>query len=56
VLVEADRCDRLGLIFYGKVLATGAPADIRRFGASDNLEQAFLTLASKEPVAKEALR
>jgi ABC-2 type transport system ATP-binding protein len=56
VMDEADRCDRLGLIFYGKVLATGTPAEIRRLGSSDNLEQAFLTLSSKEPIAEEALR
>jgi len=45
VMDEADRCQRLGLIQYGRLLAEGSPADIRAQGGSDNLEQAFLALA-----------
>ena len=45
VMDEADRCDRLGLIQYGRLLALGTPAEIRQLGGSDNLETAFLTLA-----------
>ena len=45
VMDEADRCQRLGLIQYGRVLAEGTPADIRAHGGSQNLEEAFLALA-----------
>jgi ABC-2 type transport system ATP-binding protein len=47
VMDEADRCQRLGLIQYGKLLAEGTPADIRRQGGSQNLEEAFLALAGR---------
>jgi ABC-2 type transport system ATP-binding protein len=56
VMDEADRCDRLGLILYGQLLASGTPADIRSLGRSDNLEQAFLTLSSKESLVEGAIR
>jgi len=45
VMDEADRCQRLGLIQYGRLLAEGSPADIRALGGSQNLEEAFLALA-----------
>ena len=45
VMDEADRCQRLGLIQYGRLLAEGSPADIRTQGGSQNLEEAFLNLA-----------
>jgi ABC-2 type transport system ATP-binding protein len=45
VMDEADRCQRLGLIQYGRLLAEGSPADIRAQGGSQNLEEAFLALA-----------
>lgn len=45
VMDEADRCQRLGLIQYGRLLAEGTPADIRAQGGSQNLEEAFLALA-----------
>ena len=45
VMDEADRCQRLGLIQYGRLLAEGTPADIRVQGGSQNLEEAFLSLA-----------
>ena len=45
VMDEASRCDRLGLIRAGRVLAEGTAADlVRRAGAPD-LEAAFLKLA-----------
>ena len=47
VMDEADRCDRLGLIQYGRLLAEGTPADIRVQGGSQNLEEAFLSLAGR---------
>ena len=48
VMDEADRCQRLGLLLYGRVLAEGTPAEIRTMGGSQNLEEAFLALAGRE--------
>ncbi|HEX9363636.1 MAG TPA: ABC transporter ATP-binding protein [Candidatus Dormibacteraeota bacterium] len=47
VMDEADRCQRLGLVQYGRLLAEGSPAEIRAQGQSQNLEQAFLALAGR---------
>ena len=47
VMDEADRCQRLGLIQYGRLLAEGTPIDIRVQGGSQNLEEAFLSLAGR---------
>ena len=47
VMDEADRCQRLGLIQYGRLLAEGSPAEIRAQGGSSNLEEAFLALAGR---------
>jgi ABC-2 type transport system ATP-binding protein len=47
VMDEADRCQRLGLIQYGRLLAEGTPAEIRAMGGSQNLEEAFLALAGR---------
>ena len=48
VMDEADRCDRLGLIRFGRLLASGTPAEIRALAGTDDLEAAFLTLAGQE--------
>jgi ABC-2 type transport system ATP-binding protein len=56
VMDEADRCDRLGLMRNGKLLAMGTPAEIRQQGGSANLEEAFLTLSRAEQAPEEALR
>jgi ABC-2 type transport system ATP-binding protein len=45
VMDEAERCQRLGLIQFGRLLAEGTPAEIRTMGGSQNLEEAFLALA-----------
>jgi ABC-2 type transport system ATP-binding protein len=47
VMDEADRCQRLGLIQYGRLLEEGTPAEIRAKGGSQNLEEAFLSLAGR---------
>jgi ABC-2 type transport system ATP-binding protein len=47
VMDEADRCQRLGLIQYGRLLAEGTPTEIRAMGGSQNLEEAFLALAGR---------
>jgi ABC-2 type transport system ATP-binding protein len=48
VMDEADRCQRLGLIQYGRLLAEGSPVEIRSQGGSQNLEEAFLALAGRK--------
>jgi ABC-2 type transport system ATP-binding protein len=45
VMDEAERCQRLGLVQYGKLLAEGSPDEIRSFAGTNNLEEAFLRLA-----------
>ncbi|HEX9099118.1 MAG TPA: ABC transporter ATP-binding protein [Candidatus Dormibacteraeota bacterium] len=45
VMDEAERCQRLGLIQYGRLLAEGTPNDIRAQAGTNNLEEAFLRLA-----------
>src|SRR3979409_2415575 len=45
VMDEAERCQRLGLIQFGRLLAEGTPTEIRTLGGSENLEAAFLALA-----------
>jgi ABC-2 type transport system ATP-binding protein len=51
VMDEADRCDRLGLIRYGVLLAEGTPGELKALGGSDNLEDAFLALSSRDKAA-----
>ena len=45
VMDEAERCQRLGLIQYGKMLAEGTPDEVRATAGVSNLEEAFLKLA-----------
>jgi len=45
VMDEAERCDRLGLIRFGKLLAEGTVAQIRAKAGVDRLEDAFLKLS-----------
>ncbi len=47
VMDEAERCQRLGLIQYGKVLADGTPTEVRAQAGTNNLEEAFLRLAGR---------
>jgi ABC-2 type transport system ATP-binding protein len=49
VMDEAERCQRLGLVQYGKLLAEGSPDDVRAQAGTPNLEEAFLRLAGKSP-------
>jgi ABC-2 type transport system ATP-binding protein len=45
VMDEASRCDRLGLIRAGRVLAEGSAAELMRRAGTQDLEAAFLKLA-----------
>lgn len=44
VMDEADRCDDLLLMRDGRLLATGAPGELRDRTGADDLEDAFLAL------------
>jgi len=45
VMDEAARCDRLGLIRFGRLLAEGTVTDLLARAGTDSLEDAFLRLA-----------
>jgi len=48
VMDEAERCQRLGLIQYGRLLAEGSPSEVRSQPGTQNLEEAFLKLAGEK--------
>lgn len=43
VMDEADKCDQLGMIRDGKVIAYGTPESLKEQTASSTIEEAFLT-------------
>ena len=45
IMDEAARCDRLGLMRAGQIIAEGSVTDICRAAGADTLEAAFLALA-----------
>jgi ABC-2 type transport system ATP-binding protein len=47
VMDEAERCDRLGLIRFGRLLAEGSAEELRRLAGTDHLEDAFLKLSAE---------
>jgi len=56
VMDEAARCDRLGMIFEGRLLAYGTPREIMERTGTGSVEEAFLALrrASNGDAAKGA--
>ncbi len=46
VMDEAERCDRLGLVRLGKLLAEGSAAELKELAGTSDLEQAFLKLSA----------
>ena len=48
VMDGAERCQRLGLIQYGRLLAEGSPSEVRAQAGTQNLEEAFLKLAGEK--------
>jgi ABC-2 type transport system ATP-binding protein len=49
VMDEAERCDRLGLILDGRLLAEGSADELRAMAGAARLEDAFLQLARRAP-------
>jgi ABC-2 type transport system ATP-binding protein len=45
VMDEAERCQRLGLVRFGRMLAEGTSAELRRLAGVERLEDAFLVLS-----------
>jgi ABC-2 type transport system ATP-binding protein len=52
VMDEAARCDRLGLIRSGRLLAEGTVAELQARAGVDQLEDAFLKLSQLEEVPR----
>jgi ABC-2 type transport system ATP-binding protein len=50
VMDEAERCDRLGLIRFGRLLAEGTVDELLRLAGTSRLEDAFLKLSEEVPV------
>jgi ABC-2 type transport system ATP-binding protein len=49
---KAEYCDRIGLVYRGKLIASGTPDDLKQQAADDEqvdptMEQAFITLINK---------
>ena len=49
---EAERCDRLGFMREGRLLAEGTPQELRTKGGTASLEQAFLAFAGGPDVLR----
>ena len=47
VMDEAERCQRLGLMRFGKLLAEGSAEELRRMAGVERLEEAFLKLSEQ---------
>ena len=45
VMDEAERCERLGLILFGRLLAEGSSRELQERAGAASLEEAFLKLA-----------
>ena len=54
VMDEADRCDRLALIFEGRGLSYDTPAEVCRAVGAKTTEEAFLALRARSLDGKEA--
>lgn len=51
VMDEAERCDRLGFLRQGQLIAEGTAASLRAQAGTDDLEEAFLKFAEQKGVA-----
>lgn len=53
VMDEAERCDRLGFMRQGKLLAEGSAAELRAQAGTSTLEEAFLQFAQSSTEGRE---
>ena len=51
VMDEAGRCDRLGFMREGRLIAEGSPEQLRQSSGMTDLEQAFLKFAEADHAA-----
>ena len=51
VMDEAERCDRLGFLRGGQLIAEGAAASLREQAGRDSIEEAFLVFAEQKGAA-----
>ncbi len=51
VMDEAGRCDRLGFLREGRLIAEGSPDELRQRSGMNDLEQAFLRFAEADHAA-----
>ncbi len=49
---EAMRCERVGLVNHGRLIAEGPPEELIRHAGVKSLEEAFLKLAGRKEAAK----
>ncbi len=56
IMDEAERCDRLAFLRNGQLLATGTPNDLREQTGQTDLEEAFLSLATRQSPVSSATR
>lgn len=49
VMDEADKCDRLGMIRDGRLIAVGTPAELKADTQSNTIEEAFLAYGGVRP-------
>ena len=55
-LEEADRlCQRLAIVDFGKIVASGSPADLKRKIGADSIKLAIENCERDKPKAKELL-
>ncbi|MFC3884411.1 ABC transporter ATP-binding protein [Bacillus songklensis] len=48
VMDEADKCQRLGMIRDGKLIAVGSPSELKRQTGSSSIEEAFLVFGGEQ--------
>ncbi|MCG3089578.1 ABC transporter ATP-binding protein [Sporosarcina cyprini] len=48
VMDEADKCDRLGLLRNGKLIAVGTPGELKRQTGTKTIEEAFLYFGGEQ--------
>lgn len=53
VMDEAERCDRLGFVRFGQLIAEGTSASLRERAGTGDLEEAFLYYAEQKGVVNE---